>query len=274
MKGVIAIEPKVSIIMGVFNAEKTISRAIDSLLMQTYKNIEIIVCDDCSTDRTYAILKRYETNNKNIILIKNKENKKLAYSLNECLNLCDNKSKYIARMDADDICINDRIEKQVTFLENNLEYSVVGTARYIDNGFGEMKITNIEKIPNKKSMLKGSPFAHPTIMIKKKCLDKLNGYTVSDRTIRGQDLDLWFRFFSMGYKGYNLEEPLIVYHETIEDYKKRTLKTAFMYFRTNLFGYKLLNFPFHYYIYAFKPLISAILPSKLMFIFHNKGTKK
>lgn len=265
--------PKVSVIMGVFNAEKTISKSLDSLLCQTYKNLEIIICDDCSTDNTFNILKKYEKKNSNIIILQNKKNSKLAYSLNKCLSVCDKETKYIARMDADDICISDRIEKQVEFLEKNSKYNVVGSARYIYNGSGKMKITPIEKEPNKKSMLWGSPFAHPTIMIKKECIDKLGGYTVSKRTVRGQDLDLWFRFFSMGYKGFNLEEPLIIYHENINDYKKRTLKTASMYFRTNLYGYKLLKFPFYYYIYAFKPLISAIIPNRLMFIYHKIGVK-
>lgn len=261
---------KVSIIMGVFNSEKTIRECIDSILNQTYKNIEFVICDDNSIDNTYSILKQYQQKNSNIVVIKNNENKGLAYSLNRCLKNCSKDSKYIARMDGDDICIETRIEKQVSFLNTHDGYDVVGTARYLDDGTGSMKITNVKETPQKEDLKVGSPFAHPTIMIKKECLEKLNGYQVLNRTRRGQDLDLWFRFYANGYKGFNLKEPLLIYHEDLKDYKKRTFKTAWMYFRTNLYGYRLLKFPLYTYAYAFKPLISAILPNRIMMKYHRK----
>lgn len=261
---------KVSVIMGVFNSEKSISKCIDSILGQTYKNIEFVICDDNSTDNTYKILQDYQQKYSNIIVVRNKENKGLAYSLNKCLKNSSKESKYIARMDGDDICIDTRIEKQVSFLNNHTEYDVVGSARYLNDGTNDMKVTTVIELPKKEDLIFGSPFAHPTIMIRKECLERLNGYQVLDRTRRGQDLDLWFRFYAEGYQGYNLKEPLLIYHEDLKDYKKRTLKTAWMYFRTNLFGYRLLNFSLSTYFYAIKPLISAVLPNKIMMHYHRK----
>lgn len=254
----------VSIIIGAYNAEKTIAKAIESILNQTYMNFEIIICDDCSSDDTYNLLLEYQKNYKNIKIIKNQENMGLAYSLNNCLKNCDSNIKYVARMDCDDLCLPERINKQVKFLDEHPDIDVVGSAMYIDDGSKEMRITSVIENPDKTSMLNGVPFAHPTIMMRKSTYDELGGYTVLPRTRRGQDLDLWFRFFSKNFKGSNLKEPLLIYHEDLNDYKKRTFKTAKMYFMTNCYGYKLLHFPLYSYIRVVKPLISALIPNFIL----------
>lgn len=260
---------KVSVIMGIYNCENTLDKAINSIVNQTYTNWELIMCDDASTDNTYVVAKEYEKKYPNkIIVLKNEVNMRLAASLNRCIEVAT--GEYIARMDADDECVQNRFEKQVDFLNKNVEYDVVGSARFLNDESGYMKITKVKENPNKMDLKYGTPFAHPTIMIRKECINQLNGYQVLPRTIRGQDLDLWFRFFASGYKGYNLKEPLLIYHEDLKDYKKRTLKTSLMYVKTNLYGFKLLNFSLKTYIYAFKPLISAILPNKVMMKYHRK----
>ena len=77
-------------------------------------------------------------------------------------------------------------------------------------------------------------------------------------------------YHDFGYSGYNLQEPLLMYHESKGDYKKRTLKTAFMYTQTAIYGYKILKIPFHKYVYALKPVIAAILPQKILAKYHRK----
>ena len=109
---------KISIIMGIYNCEKTLPEAIESILAQTYTNWELIMCDDCSTDNTYSIAKKYqEKYTDKIILVRNNENCRLAYSLNHCLKYAS--GKYIARMDGDDISLPHRFERQIEFLEKN-----------------------------------------------------------------------------------------------------------------------------------------------------------
>ncbi|MDC3231265.1 glycosyltransferase, partial [Acidimicrobiia bacterium] len=107
-------DKKVSVIMSAYNAEKSIEKTISSLLMQTYKNLEIIIADDGSTDRTYELLENFSQNNKNISLIKNSENLGLTKSLNILLGLA--KGYYIARQDADDYSNANRISNQVRFI--------------------------------------------------------------------------------------------------------------------------------------------------------------
>lgn len=261
--------PKVSVIMGIYNCENTLRESIDSILGQTYENWELIMCDDASTDATKEIAKLYADKYENIIVIENKSNKGLSTSLNNCLKVAT--GEYIARVDADDICLPNRFERQVEFLNSNIEYGVVGSWVITFDENKDKCIRKLKEIPQRDDLTYGVPFAHPTIMMRKEIYDDLGGYTVSDRTKRGQDLDLWFRFYHKNYKGYNLQEPLYKYREGIDDYKRRTVKTALGYIRTSYYGFKLLELPKYKYIYLLKPLIAACIPNKVMYMYHKKS---
>ncbi len=260
---------KVSVIMGIYNCASTLDRSIASILAQTYTNWELILCDDGSSDTTFQIAKKYsDAYPDQITLISNDRNMGLAFSLNQCLyQAC---GEYIARMDGDDICFSTRFQKQVAYLDTHPEIGVVGGGfiPYCENREYPVKLP--EAYPTKSTLLKSIPFCHPTIMMRKSIYDTLGGYIVSDRTRKGQDLDLWFRFFAKGFHGYNLQEPLIHYHEDIADYKKkRTVKAALGMVKTRWLGFKMLNFPIHQYAFTVRPLISAILPKSIMHRYHN-----
>lgn len=216
--------PKVSIIMGIYNCVDTLERAIDSILKQTYKNWELIMCDDGSTDRTYDLAQKYAKKYDNIIVIQNSKNQRLAYSLNHCLQYAT--GKYIARMDADDESMEERLAIQVKFLEEHPEYDVVGTAIQIKAGEEMMYVRTYPEFPMKQEVWSTVPHAHPTILIKKSVLDQLGGYRPCKETMRAEDLDLWFRFKMGGYNSYNIQEPLYLYQESSDDYKKRNIKAA------------------------------------------------
>ena len=94
--------------MSVYNGEKTLGKAIDSIIAQTYEDYEFIICDDASTDGTWSILEKYCEADNRIILLRHSENKGLGASLNDCLQAA--RGKYIARQDADDISKPERIE--------------------------------------------------------------------------------------------------------------------------------------------------------------------
>ncbi|MBQ8868892.1 MAG: glycosyltransferase family 2 protein [Oscillospiraceae bacterium] len=233
---------KISIIMGVYNCEETLAEAIDSLLNQTYTNWQLILCDDCSTDNTYDIAVSYQSKYpEKIIVFRNDTNSKLAFSLNRCLKLAD--GDYIGRMDGDDISVPNRFERQVEFLDNNECYDLVGTAmqRFSSNGLANVEYP-IEK-PDKFTLREHVPFNHATILARRKVYDVLNGYTVSKRTVRGQDSDLWFRFYHAGFSGYNLMEPLYLVREDKKAVRRRTAKVRINAYKTTVYGYKLLKFP-------------------------------
>ena len=119
--------PLVSVIMSVYNGEKYLVQAIDSILNQTYQNFEFIIIDDCSTDNSSHILQEYAQKDSRIKIIKKEKNigiKGFIKNLNLGISIA--KGKYIARMDADDISLPERFQKQVDFLENNPEITLVG----------------------------------------------------------------------------------------------------------------------------------------------------
>lgn len=263
--------PLVSIIMGVYNEEDCLQRCIDSILGQTYKNWEFIICDDCSTDSTAKILEDYKKKDSRIVVLRNEKNSRLAKSLNNCLEVAH--GDYIARMDADDISLPNRLSTQVGFMLNNPQIDCVGTSRIMfdEDGDRGMRV-EIEK-PTKYTLLHGNPFAHPTIMIKKEVLNELGGYRVRPETMRAEDLDLWFRFFEKGFVGYNIQEPLYKYHESLTDLKKRTLKAAFGISKVYYQGYKALGFPRYTYFRALKPLMAAIIPPKIMAMHYRRSEK-
>ena len=121
---------KISVLMPAYNAEKYIGEAIESILNQTYKDFEFIIINDGSIDRTEDIILSYD--DPRIIYLKNKENSGIVASLNNGLKQA--KGQYVARMDADDISLPTRFEKQLQYMESNQHIFVLGTSLIL---FGE-----------------------------------------------------------------------------------------------------------------------------------------
>lgn len=260
--------PLVSIIMGAYNCEKTIADCIESIIKQTYENWEFIICDDCSNDNTLQIIKEYQRKDERILLIQNEKNLRLAASLNKCLSLA--KGEYIARMDADDESLPERIEKQVKYLEENKKIDVVGCNRIVFDDNGERGIRKSIENPDKNILIKDTPFAHPTIMMRKEVYDELGGYVSNKTTMRAEDLELWFRFYENNFNGYNIQEALYKYRESKEDYCKRSFIAGFQTSRVYLNGYRKLKFPIIKRIYFLKPIIASLIPNFILVKYHSK----
>ena len=264
-----SINPKVSIIMGIYNCEKTLRESIDSIINQGYDNWELIMCDDCSTDSTFCIAQRYKDMYPDKIkLINNEFNLTLAPTLNKCLKIAS--GEYIARQDGDDISVSNRLEVQVEFLERNLQFDLVASSMtsFDENGVKGVRGWN-KQIPQKQDLIYSVPFCHATIMTRAKVYKDLSGYRVNKYTTRCEDVDLWFRFFDKGFRGYNLQEPLYMVRDDNEAYKRRTFRNYFNLFLVNLNGYKLLKVSKKYYLYLLKPLLSAITPNFIIKIYHK-----
>lgn len=255
----------VSVIMGIYKmAERKslVKLAIDSILNQTYNDFEFIICDDGSNDGTYELVKRLTQKDKRVILLRNEKNKGLAFSLNQCFYIA--KGKYIARMDADDISAENRLEKEVDFLNKHLEYAVVGCNILYINEKGVWGKRILAEKPNRKSFLFTSPFAHPTILMRKEVLEQLNGYKVEKITRRLEDYDLFMRLYAKGYKGYNMQEFLYQFREDTEAYKRRAYKYRWDEVQIRYRGFKLLNLMPLAMPYVIKPLIVGLIPQKIL----------
>jgi glycosyltransferase involved in cell wall biosynthesis len=196
--------PKITVLMSVYNGEKYLREAVDIILNQTFKDFEFIIINDFSTDRTASILSSF--NDSRIKIINNEENVGLTLSLNKGLQIA--KGAYIARQDAGDISTPDRLEKQVEFLNKYKDICLVGAFFYIINEKGRVlyKVTSLESNGElKRKLSKGNAFAHGVVMFRKKCVEKLGGYR--EQFTASQDYDLWLRF-SEHYKMANIPEYL------------------------------------------------------------------
>lgn len=264
---------KISVVMGIYNCEDKLEESIESILKQTYSDWELIMCDDFSRDGTYIIAKEYEKKYpEKIRVIKNEKNLTLGPTLNRCLELVT--GEYIARQDADDKSVPTRFQKQLEFLEKNQEYSAVGTRMINFNESGEYGISGKKGGEGqKKFLLTGVPFCHATIMMRKKTYEELKGYSSLPYTVRVEDLDLWFRFFEKGNRGYNLDEPLYMVRSDDSEYKRRNFKNYLNDFRTRLAGYNRLKFSYFYYPLLIKGFLSYILPVKLIKIYQKSQRK-
>lgn len=256
---------KLSIIMGTFNGEKTISRAIESILNQSFTEFEFIICDDGSTDATYGILEKYAQKDSRIKLIKNEKNLMLAGTLNRCIEVA--QGEYIARMDDDDFSHKNRLEKQIQFMREHEEYAIVGTCRNIfdDDGIWATQSGHCGVV-SKIDVFIGRSFIHPTVIMQRTALNAVNNYTVSPLTIRGQDHDLWCKLYSNGYIGYNLPDILLDYYESSHSFRRRKYKYRILEFERMRYWRKRFRLPFYYTIFTLKPLLVGLIPSQIMLL--------
>lgn len=265
-------KPKVSIIMGIYNCESTLVDAIESIINQTYENWELIMCDDCSKDNTYNIAKSYEKKYPSRMkVIKNQKNLTLGPTLNKCLEIAT--GDYIARQDGDDLSKKDRLEKQINFLESNKEYDLVGTSMISFDENGEYGSRNLKSIPEGKDLMKGSTFAHATIMIKSSVMRLLQGYSIEQYTTQVEDYNLWYRFFQRGYKGYNLDESLYYVRENRDAYKRKSINRRINEIKVMAKGCSDLKLPLKYYLMIGKPVIAMMVPQSLLMKYHRRKFK-
>ncbi|MBU1046181.1 glycosyltransferase [Patescibacteria group bacterium] len=206
MDKIIKENPKITVLMPVFNGEKYLKEAIESVLNQTFTNFEFLIINDGSTDSTEKIIKSYSDSR--IKLINNKKNIGVIRSLNKGLSL--SKGEYIARMDADDISLPKRLEIQVEFMDKNPQIGIAGAWAKI---IGEKKIRCSKPIVNQEkikiALLFKCPMIHPSVIIRKNFLVKNNlNYNIKYK--HAEDYDLWTRAIKY-FPITNIKKTLIQY---------------------------------------------------------------
>lgn len=200
-------ENLVSVVMPVYNRETTIIDAMESIIFQSYTNIEIIVVDDGSTDRTLQILKQYKDNRVKLISLIHTGN--IAYVRN--IGLEHAKGEYIVIMDSDDICYCDRIEKQLKVMNRNPDIDILATwVEFIEEISSDRKetLSNIyNNHYNKKKLIEimlneYCCICNSTVMMKRKAVDLLNGY--DEEFSICEDYNMWVEAESIGLNIYVL----------------------------------------------------------------------
>lgn len=202
-------KPDISVIMSVYNGETYLKEAIESVINQTFKNWELIVINDCSTDGTAEILAELSSQDPRIKVHPNEVNLRLPTSLNKAISLA--QGKYLARMDADDICLPHRLEKQFDFMEKNPDISLssckfmtVKNGVYMPGGAGG----RCDNDAVRAMLLVGNPILHPGVIAKAEVMRKYNYDPTHTCT---EDLELWTRMAMGGERIEILPECLLIY---------------------------------------------------------------
>lgn len=249
-------KPLVSVVMPIYNAQRYLIEAVDSILSQTFENFELILINDASTDNTLQIINKYKRKDKRIIVINNKQNLRMAESLNIAIG--QTKSDIIARMDQDDISLPNRLEVQYAFLQKHPNVTVIGNNIIIIDE--QDKIIGIRTYPTdsiglKKIMFRYSPFAHPTVMFRKNTFKKMGGYRNEKHPC--EDIDLWFRL-GKNHTFASIPSFLLKYRVSINSGSHQNLT------HTEILGLKIKLEAIKKY--GYKPVISDIIYIILQFI--------
>ena len=224
-------QPKVSVVMAVYNAEQYVREAIDSILSQTFDDFEFLVVNDGSTDGTPDILQQYQDERIKVI---HQRNTGCATARSRAIAQA--RGQYIAIMDADDVAMPNRLEKTVDCLDVNPEVVLVGSACIIrsdETGSETVFRPPTEDHKLRTSLLRSAPFVDPTNLIRKDAFEKAGGYKID----HGFDYELYSRLAKLG-KLAAIQEPLVIIRRhdgqffrmghTPEQHRKRRLKIRWL----------------------------------------------
>jgi len=264
-------KPLVSVVMPVYNAEKYIDAAIQSIMNQTYKNFELIIVDDQSTDKSLKIIKSYKRRYRTKIKII-----RSAKNLNRGGDMCANlgievaRGKYIARMDADDIAAPGRLATQVEFLERNPRVFLVGSNAYVINEKGKVVGEKIE--PSKpadiyKSYATFHPIIHPSTMLRRIYHGKRFTYQIEYSA--NNDYYTFFKLICRGYIFVNLKEKLLFYR--IHDKNDTFVKTKEKFLNT--VKIRLLMVEKYNYKLNVRDVITSIVQAALILVLPESAIK-
>lgn len=216
------IKPVLSVIMPVYNGERYLHKAIESVLNQSFEKFEFLIFDDGSTDNSLQIIKSYaEVDNR--IRYFSRENRGIVDTLNECLDLVE--CELVARMDADDICLENRFQIQLDYLNANPDIVLLGSKVIVIDEDGD-EIAPMGKYFDNDALQQGlledggQHIYHPTVIYRKSFVKQVGGYNKAYPNI--EDLELFLKLFAVG-KLENLSVPLLKYREHLQKvgYTKR-----------------------------------------------------
>ena len=262
-------KPLVSVVMATYNEPpEIIGQAIESVLNQTYTNLELIIVDDSTDKETISAIAGYLSDSR---VVYEHPEEKLGFvpALNRGLSL--SKGEYIARMDGDDICFKDRLEKQITFLENNKKIALTGGQIEIIDSKGNL--ISKRGYPTSKAGLFifsciRSPFAHSTVVMRRDIIDA--GFKYDESLPASEDIDLWLRIMYAGYKVTNIKDTVLKFRVSDDFAEKRSGDKEVIYTalarKKNFSGRHFLHWLLSYLFSR----IYLYMPSKWLAFMHKK----
>lgn len=267
-------QPKISILMGIYNCAKTLPEAVDSILAQTYPHWELILCDDGSSDDTYAVAEGYRQQYpEKIILLKNARNMGLNHTLNHCLQHAT--GEYIARMDGDDISMPERFEKELRFLQTHPEYAIVSCPMIYFDENGDFRTGGCAcETPQSAMLVRGTVHCHAPCMVRTEAIRRVGGYSVDKKLLRVEDWHLWMKLYAAGYRGRNLTEPLYKMRDDRAATGRRKFKYRFNEVYVCCLVIKTFHLPCWNYVFALRPILVGLLPGPVYHYLHRRKTEE
>ena len=256
------INPEISVVMPAYNAEKYIEEAIQSILDQSFKDFEFIIINDGSADNTLNLVQEFQKKDDRIVLI-DRENMGLVHSLNE--GISKSKGEYIARMDADDISLENRFIEQLKFMKSN-SVDICGSSVQLFTGKNDIKVWSYPLLDRdiKFSLLFSCTFAHPGVMMRRRIFSSLRYRDCK----YAEDYRLWVDAALSKFKMANINKVLLKYrlHENQVSCKNLTLQKSQSLLISNFYFSQLKSLKSVYGIYKG---LSAVVSSNDLYKLYN-----
>ncbi|MCI5839511.1 MAG: glycosyltransferase family 2 protein [Peptoniphilaceae bacterium] len=243
----------VSVITPVYNAKKDIAKTIDSVLSQTYKNFEMILVDDYSTESSDEIIEEYMKKDERIKYIKLKKNSGAAVARNTAIDNA--KGRFIAFIDSDDIWKREKLQNQIEFMKkNDIDFSFT-SYRYVKNGKNEKIAHAVEKI-DYNGLLKNTLIGCSTVIIDIKKLGKFHMPNVR----RGQDFATRLMILKKIPYAYGIDEVYTYYKvgdDSLSHNKVKAFKRTWNIYR-NIENFGILKSSYYFCFYAINAVLRRI----------------
>ena len=259
--------PLLTVLMPACNAEYFLRECLDAVLNQTFTDFDFYICDDGSRDHTLAILQEYATRDVRIKILSNEENIGIAATRNRLLSVLPDSAKYVAWIDADDVCFPERFQKQIEFLSTHTEIGGVGSSLDIIDetscsiGFRHYPT---DPVTIRKTLPRMNVLAQPSMMLRREVIDSIGEYSLECPV--AQDYEYWLRAIEK-YDFANLDNPLLHYRISKQQVKQSKLKQTLLitmkiqkeYFRRN---HK--KMPFSVFLHQMAERVLLLLPGQFI----------
>ena len=255
---------EISVVMPVYNCASCLDTSVSSILEQRDADLRLYVCDDASTDGSWAQLLAWAARDKRIECLRNKTNLGAAGARNRCLEAA--KGRYIALMDADDVSHPDRLKTQLAYLEERPELAFAGTrGRYFKQSPGDSEEDYwFVRRPQPEDFLMTLPFVHASLMFRREALEAAGGYDTGSWVRRSEDYELLMRLYAAGCRGANLDEPLYFIRTDEGTYRRRKYRYRVNEALVKWRGFSRMGLMPRGITYALKPLAVGLVPQSLL----------
>ncbi|MEG2174393.1 MAG: glycosyltransferase [Oscillospiraceae bacterium] len=257
--------PTVSVVMGVYQPgedTRALAAAVQSILSQTFGDLEFLICDEGSSCAITALLAQFAASDSRVRPVHGASSHTLPAKLNACIALAE--GRYLARQDDDDISLPERIARQVAFLDAHPESAFVGCNATLFDGGDDYGERCFPAAPAQEDFLFRMPFLHPTLLLRREAVEAVGGYSQSRWTVLCEDYDLLLRLYAQHLSGVNLQERLFRYRVSPQDYRKRRFRHRINEAVTRFCRFRELGMMPQALPYVLKPLAVGVLPHCLM----------